>query len=75
MEFILGFSRVCKKYSKEQEDVLKQKIIDIAKKIDEVDKKSPDFSDHCRTFRDAMQTTFWVFVVSHILLRMLLNFC
>lgn len=64
MESILGFSRVCKKYSPGQEDILKQKVMDYANKIDDLDKKYPDYRDHCRTFKDALQTVFWVFVVS-----------
>lgn len=63
MKAILGYSKACKKYSGEQEEKLKQKIMNIANKVDEVEKKSPEFSDHCRTFREIMQTAFWVFVV------------
>ena len=59
---VLGFSKICKKYSGEQEEKLKQKIMDIAKNIDSIEKENPDFSDHCRTFREVMQTAFWVFV-------------
>jgi len=36
--------------------------MNISKEIDEIDKKSPDYSDHCRTFREILQTTLWVFV-------------
>lgn len=63
MKDILGYSKTSKKFSPAQEEKLKTKIMVIGKEIDEVDKKSPEFSDHCRTFREIMQTAFWVFVV------------
>jgi hypothetical protein len=63
MKAILGFSKVCPKYTPEQEEKLKQKIINISKQIDEIEKKFPDFHEHCKAFREIMQTTFWVFVV------------
>lgn len=75
MKAILGYSKTCKKYAPEQEEKLKQKIMDISKKIDDLEKKSPDFSDHCRTFREIMQTAFWVFVVTVLRFSLLLNFC
>lgn len=40
MKMILGYSKVCKKFSQDQEEQLKQKIMDISKKIDDVEKKN-----------------------------------
>ena len=64
MKSIISYSTICPKYSPEQEEKLKQKIMNFAKQIDEIDNKHPDFRDHCKCFREVMQTIFWVFVVS-----------
>ena len=64
MKDIMGYSKVCKKFTPDQEEKLKTKIMVITKDIDQVEKKNRDFSDHCRTFREIMQTAFWVFVVN-----------
>ena len=51
MKAILGFSKVCPKYTPEQEEGLKKKIMDIGKKIDDLEKNHHDFSEHCKCFR------------------------
>ena len=43
MKSIVGFSKICPKFTPEQEEKLKQKIMDVTKKIDILEKKSPDF--------------------------------
>ena len=63
MKSIISYSTICPKYSPEQEEKLKQKIMTIANQIDQIDNKHPDFRDHCKCFREVMQTVFWVFVV------------
>jgi hypothetical protein len=36
MKSIVGFSKVCPKFTPEQEEKLKQKIMNVAKKIDDL---------------------------------------
>ena len=74
MKSILGYSKVCPKFTPEQEEKLKQKIMNVAKKLDDLEKRSPDFHEHCHAFREVMQTTFWVFVVTFSLCSQLQNF-
>jgi hypothetical protein len=64
MKAIVGFSKICPKYTPDQEEKIKQKIVNIANKIDEVEKENRDYSEHCKAFREIMQTTLWVFVVT-----------
>ena len=49
--------------------------MNIAKKLDDVEKKNGDFHDHCKAFREVMQTVFWVFVVMIWRYSLLHNFC
>lgn len=74
MKSILGYSKICPKFAPEQEEKLKQKIMNVAKKLDDLEKRKPDFHEHCHAFREVMQTTFWVFVVEYSLCSQLHNF-
>ena len=48
---MIGYSKVCPKFTAEEEDKLKQKIMGISKKIDAVENGNRDFQEHCKAFR------------------------
>jgi hypothetical protein len=63
MKQILGFSTSNKKYSPQQEEKLKQKFMDLSKQTEDLERKNAEHIDHCRTIRELVSVTFWVFVV------------
>ena len=74
MKQILGFSTSSKKYSPQQEEKLKQKFLDLSKQTEDLEKKSLEYIDHCRTIRELISVTFWVFVVNYLQYSQLQNF-
>lgn len=47
--------------------------MDLSKQTEELEKKNLEYVDHCRTIRELISATFWVFVVRFYLLRELLS--
>jgi hypothetical protein len=74
MKQILGFSTSSKKYSPQQEEKLKQKFLDLSKQTEDLEKKVLEYIDHCRTIRELISVTFWVFVVNNLPYSRLQNF-
>jgi hypothetical protein len=74
MKQILGFSTSNKKFSPQQEEKLKQKFMDLSKQTEDLERKGVEYIDHCRTIRELLSVTFWVFVVDHLLFSQLHNF-
>jgi hypothetical protein len=48
--------------------------MDLSKQTEDLEKKGVEYIDHCRTIRELLSVTFWVFVVKHCLFSQRLSF-
>lgn len=63
MKSILSYSQVCKKYTPQQQEKLKNIFINLSNvDIEAIIKKNPKFIDHCKAVKEILSATFWVFV-------------